>query len=108
MSAVPEQPGSTWRERAGLVILDPNDPNGLPIGTPADRRWLWKIESTLSVCATTPEQRQLAADLHAYLNETCEHHWLHYEGDDMFAPHEQCLWCSVVEFKNDDQPAGAS
>lgn len=93
------EPGGTWRDRAGLIVLDPNDPNGKPIETPIDRRWLHRIEQQLSVSATTPELRQLAADLYAYLGETCEHHWLHSEGDDMFGALDQCLWCSVVEFK---------
>jgi hypothetical protein len=95
------EPGESWRDRVGSIVLDPNDPHGQPLPTPADRRWLHLIESRLAVSAGTPELRQLAADLHAYLNETCVHHWLYSEGDDMFAPHEQCLWCSAVEFAGD-------
>jgi hypothetical protein len=92
------EPGETWRERAGRIVLDPQDPHGDPLPTPADRRWLWRIRNTLAVSATNDAQRQLAADLRAYLDETCEHHMLHYDGDEAFAPHDQCLWCSEVTF----------
>jgi hypothetical protein len=92
------EPGGTWRERAGRGVLDPEDPRGNPLATPADRRWLWRVEGTLSVSAVNGTQRQLAADLYAYLTETCEHHYLHSEGDGDFEPHDQCLWCSEVEF----------
>ena len=90
--------GETWRERAGRIVLDPNDEDGNPVATPADRRWLWRIEGLLGVSATNDTQRQLAADLYAYLAETCEHHWRHYDGDDTFPPHDQCLWCCEVVF----------
>jgi hypothetical protein len=98
------EPGSTWRDRAGLVVLDPNDPRGNPLPTPTDRRWLHRIQSQLT-SAPTLELRQLAADLHAYLDETCVHHWLHSEGDEDFGALDQCLWCSVVEFAADTEGA---
>lgn len=89
---MPAEPGSTWRDRAGLLILDPEDPRGDPIETPTDRRWLHRIEGFLSVSATNETQRQVAADLRAYLYETCAHHWLHYSGsDDEIPEHWQCL-----------------
>lgn len=94
--------GETWRERAPRMILDPEDPNGSPLPTPADRRWLWRIESTLAVSATNDAQRQLAADLYAYLAETCEHHMRHYGGEETAFPHDQCLWCSEVVFTDND------
>jgi hypothetical protein len=92
------EPGETWRERAGRSVLDPEDPHGNTLATPADRRWLWRLAASLAVSATNDTQRQLAADLYAYLLETCEHHWLHYEGDEAFATHDQCLWCREVVF----------
>jgi hypothetical protein len=42
--------------------------------------------------------RQLTADLHAYLAETCEHHLLHYDGGEDYPAHAQCLWCCDVLF----------
>lgn len=39
---------------------------------------------------------QLADDLHAYLAETCEHHWLPYSGDEHLPTHRQCLWCQKM------------
>jgi len=95
------EPGQTWRERAGRVILDPNDARGNPVATPTDRRWLWRIEGDLAVSAATDAQRQLAADLRAYLIETCEHHLLPYDGDEDIPPHTQCLWCGETEFTGD-------
>ncbi|GID73288.1 hypothetical protein Ade02nite_19290 [Paractinoplanes deccanensis] len=32
------------------------------------------------------------------LNETCEHHWKSYAGDDQIAAHRQCSWCCDVEW----------
>lgn len=98
-----------WQSRAGRVILDPLGPNGEPIGTPRDRRWLWRIETELAVSATTDTMRQLGADLGQYLRETCEHHWTEYHPvlgtpDAAIGPHRQCLWCSAVE----DLPADPS
>jgi hypothetical protein len=95
------EPGETWRERAGRIVLDPNDAHGAPVATPADRRWLWKIEGILAVTATNDTQRQLGADLRYYLAETCEHHMRHYDGDEAYPEHDQCLWCSEVQFTGD-------
>jgi hypothetical protein len=80
------------------MVLDPDDPEGSPLPTSADRRWLWRIEGELAVSATAGAQRQLAADLRAYLAETCEHHYLHRGGDEASMAHDQCLWCSEVVF----------
>ncbi len=104
-----------WRDNAGPSLLDPNDPNGLPIATPLDRRWLWRLEGTLAVCAGNDTLKDLARDLHRYLNETCEHHWLYSEASrwegpgepdppDVLPEHWQCLWCCNTQF---EQPEGA-
>lgn len=93
--------GQTWRERAGRIILDSNDPEGNPLATTADRRWLWRIENELAVSAGNDTLRQLGADLRAYLAETCEHHHMHYADFEGFAPYDQCLWCSEVVFLGD-------
>lgn len=92
------EPGESWRERAGRIILDPVDAHGVPVATPIDRRWLWRIEGELAVKATNDAQRQLAADLRAYLSETCEHHMWHYAGDEEIPEHDQCLWCHEASF----------
>lgn len=103
------EPGTTWRDRAGRIVLDPEGPHGEPLPTPTDRRWLWRIENELSVGATSDTQRQLAADLYRYLCETCEHHWHDYEASEWRHPdtgevmdripaHRQCLWCSEVDW----------
>jgi hypothetical protein len=52
--------GESWRERAGRIILDPFDAHGVPVAAPADRRRLWRIESTLAVSATSDEQQHSA------------------------------------------------
>jgi hypothetical protein len=99
----------TWRGRAGRIILDPEDPQGNPLRTPVDRRWLWRIEDFLTISAVNDRQRQLASDLTQYLNETCEHHWLPYAQsrredpdtgavDNVVPAHRQCLWCNAVEW----------
>lgn len=94
------QSGRTWRERAGRIVLDPNDAFGDPLDTPTDRRWLHRITDELGITATNDTQRQLAADLRAYLNETCEHHMRHYDayGDD--PAHDQCMWCNDIRFED--------
>lgn len=89
----------TWRDRAGRIILDPNGPSGQPISTPADRRWLWRIEGFLAVMANTGLQRALARDLRQYLNETCEHHWHDCAADEVIPAHRQCLWCCDVDWE---------
>jgi hypothetical protein len=93
--------GRTWRERAGRIVLDPQDAHGTPVATPTDRRWLWRIEGLLAVSATNGTQRQLATDLRYYLAETCEHHLRHYDADGEIPEHDQCLWCSEVSFTGD-------
>ena len=108
MSARTWQDGATWRNRAPRSVLDPLDPGGEPITTPADRRWLWRLEGDLAVSATNDTLRQLARDLSAYLHETCEHHWRDYEAStwdhpdvaegDVIPAHRQCLWCSDVDW----------
>jgi len=100
------EPGEMWRERAGRIVLDPEDPRGMPLETPADRRWLWRIEGALAVSAANDTLKQLSADLYAYLAETCGHHWLHSDdsgepGGGDFGPHRQCLWCNEVVFEGD-------
>lgn len=89
-------PPQTWRDRAGRIVLDPADPHSQPIETPADRRWLWRISHGLDVSATSEALAQLADDVHAYLAETCEHHWLSYEADEYLPAHRQCLWCKKI------------
>jgi hypothetical protein len=95
---------SDWRSRAGKLVLDPFDPAGHVIATPMDRRWLWRVEGFLGVHAVGEAARQLARDLGAYLRETCEHHWLDYAGDSEIAAHRQCLWCSRVEWTDEEAP----
>ena len=85
--------GSSWRDRAGRMILDPDDSQGRPVSTPVDRRWLWRVEHLLATCATNDPLRQLAADLRAYLNETCEHHWITLSADECCPEMRQCTWC---------------
>lgn len=88
-----------WRERAGRILLDPNGPDGRPLTTPLDRRWLWKIETQLAVSGTNDTMRQLGRDLRQYLAETCEHHWSEAcEAEAQIPAHRQCLWCSEVDW----------
>jgi len=95
---------TNWRDNAGNLLLDPNDPAGNPITTPLDRRWLWRLASALAVSATNDVLRDLGRDLHQYLGETCEHHWLHYaasEDPDDTGAFRQCLWCHDTRFGDD-------
>lgn len=102
MSAAASPFDNDWRERAGRILLDPNDPNGAPLATPLDRRWLWRIEGELAVSATTETLRQLGRDLHQYLAETCEHHWgASHAAEPDIPAHRQCLWCSDVDWLAD-------
>jgi hypothetical protein len=97
-------PGETWRVRAGDMVLSPEDPHGNPLPTPPDRRWLWRVENELHASAKSKELRQLAADLYAYLTETCECHWLEYDDTGKpggFGPHRKCLWCGTVTFEGE-------
>lgn len=95
------RPGETWRTRAGRIVLDQEDPRGMPLDTPLDRRWLWRIEHELGVSAANDTLRQLGADLYAYLTETCRHHWLRSAGDESVGAHEQCMWCGTVTFEGE-------
>ena len=93
-----------WRDRAGCSLLDQNDPHGNPIATPLDRRWLWRIANDLAVSAGSHILKDLGRDLHQYLNETCEHHWMYYaasEDPEGIGAHRQCLWCNDAIFGDD-------
>ncbi len=85
-----------WRDGLPRSVLDPFGPRGEVIITPADRRWLWHVESLLAVAATNDYLRDLGRALTSYLHETCAHHW-----NDLLdcadLPIRQCLWCNVVE-----------
>lgn len=91
------EPGITWRTRMPRGVLDPHCPHGEPVATPTDRRMLWHLEGLIAVAATSDMLRQAATDLRAYLDETCEHHWHDYEGDDVIPAHRQCLWCDTAQ-----------
>lgn len=88
----------TWRDRAPAMLRSESGPYDEPLATPMDRRWLWRIEMFLAVHGTNPSQHQMGRDLRQYLNETCEHAWRSYDGDDVIPAHRQCLWCNDVEF----------
>lgn len=90
---------STWRDRAPRSLTDPNDSRGEPCPTLPDRRWLWRLEGFLAVSATNGTQRQMGRDLHEYLNETCEHHFVGYTPDPGEAPIRQCIWCHWTEWQ---------
>jgi len=92
------QPPGTWRDRAPRSILDPAGPRDELVPALADRRWLWHIEGMLAVAGTSDLLRQLGTDLRGYLTESCEHHWLPYQGDEDIPAHRQCLWCPEVEW----------
>jgi hypothetical protein len=100
MSAL--EPGTTWRDRACRIVLDPLNAHDEVVTTPMDRRWLWRVEGLLAVTATNDTQRQLAADLSAYLSETCEHHWRDQPGDNEIPAHRQCMWCSNLELPREE------
>ncbi len=97
---------TTWRDRAPAMLLTTTDPDGEPCATPADRRWLWRLESALAINAPSGSTLSvLGRDLRQFLNETCEHHWRVYDNTgsgDWIASHRQCLWCSDVEWKAAD------
>lgn len=88
-----------WSTRASNPLVSAYDRYGVPLVTPMDRRWLWLIEGALAV--SSQHDSQLLADLKQYLGETCEHHWLHYDSDEVVAAHVQCLWCNTVEWKEE-------
>lgn len=83
-----------WRDRAPAMLRSTAGPDGEPCATPLDRRWLWRLEMFLSISGTTDVHRAMSRDLREYLNETCEHHWQHWTGDEMYPQHWQCLWCN--------------
>lgn len=91
----------TWRENWPRGVTDPYCPLGHLIETPTDHRLLRHIEGWLAVRATNDTLRQMATDIHLYLNETCRHHWHEYEADADIAAHRQCLWCHDVEWHED-------
>ncbi len=84
-----------WTQRAPRPLRTAYDPDGQPHGTSLDRRWLWRLENTLAV-NNTGTLTPLLADLRQYLDESCEHHWREFEGDDEFETFYQCLWCCLV------------
>lgn len=92
----------TWRTRAPRSLIDPLDSRGQPVATPTDRRWLWRLEGFLAVNGTNDLQRQMGSDLRAYLNETCEHHWIHLPADDCCEAARQCTWCHWTEWQTAD------
>ena len=88
---------SHWTNRAPASVLEEGlCARGEPDPTSLDRRWLWRLESFLAISGTTDLHRQMASDLTAYLNETCEHHWHEYAGDADIPAHKQCSWCNDV------------
>lgn len=91
-----------WRDRFPRGVLDPFGPNGEVIFTPTDRRMLWHVEGVLAVAGTNDTLRNLGRAIHAYLNETCVHHWHDYTPDPAnendVPAHRQCLWCNDVEW----------
>lgn len=90
-----------WKDRAPNPLQSDLDRHGVPHGTSLDRRWLWRLEGSLAVLATTDYLRQLQRDLSQYLHETCEHHYGVYAGDEVLAAHSQCLWCDHVVWLTD-------
>ena len=106
-------PLPNWREGTPRGVTDPRAPNGDPIETPTDHRWLWHIETESAVTAPMGSSLARLRDrLRAYLNETCQHHWVHYDGDnqseDGISEHDQCLWCCSVEWAADRAEPEAS
>lgn len=84
-----------WMNRAPAMLRDLEGPDGEPLATHFDRRWLWRLEKFLAVCGTNASHRQMRADLHQYLHETCEHVWTDL-GDYIPVPSVQCLWCNEI------------
>jgi hypothetical protein len=83
-------------------VLDPTDPDGVPIATPTDHRLLWHIERSISAPMGS-DLELLCKELRRYLNATCQHHWRPYSGDDQIPAHMQCLWCCDVEWLGEAQ-----
>ena len=72
-----------WSQRAPASVLEFDlDSRGEPDPTSQDRRWLGR-------------------DLRQYLNETCEHHWHTWDGDEDIPAHRQCSWCCDVEWQQE-------
>lgn len=90
-----------WQDNAPAMLRSLAGPDGEDIPTPFDRRWLWRIEAFLAVSGTNDNQRQLGRDLRQYLNQTCQHVWRVWAGDDVIAAHRQCLWCNDVEWQGE-------
>lgn len=90
-----------WRERFPRGVLDPTDLDGVPIATPTDHRLLWHIESALPGAPNGSQLDRLRQELRSYLNDTCQHHWRPYAGDEVIPAHTQCLWCCSVEWLDD-------
>ncbi|MGW4715546.1 hypothetical protein [Nocardia sp. NPDC004260] len=84
-----------WMNRAPDMLRDLEGPDGEPLATHFDRRWLWRLEGFLAVNGTTEYHHKMRADLYQYLCETCEHVWRDL-GDLTPTPSVQCLWCNTV------------
>lgn len=106
----------SWRNRAPRSVTDPYDAHDNPVFTPTDRRWLWRLESALAISAPMGSSlARLGSDLHEYLGETCEHHWIEYQASEWEHPetgevmdtipaHRQCIWCTKVEETQQESP----
>lgn len=84
-----------WMTRAPQSLRDLEGPDGEPLSTHFDRRWLWRLETFLTVNGTTDLHREMRLDLYQYLCETCEHVWRDMtfgSKDEIY----QCLWCNDV------------
>lgn len=93
-----------WRDRAPNPLLSDYDREGEPHNTSLDRRWLWRLESTLAVYAPVgSDLSRLRSDLTQYLNESCEHHYKVYMGCEQIPAHSQCLWCNTVVWAMDGE-----
>lgn len=82
-------------------VTDQLCPQGHIVTEPADRRWLWHLESVLAVSGTTDIHREKQHALQRYLVETCAHHWHDSEADGDIGAHRQCLWCCIVEWADE-------
>ena len=100
-----DAPPQSRGDRAGRLVLAPLDPHGNPIQTPTDRRWLWLLAREIDTSGNE-ETWRLVRDLKSYLNGTCVHHWLSYDGDDYLPAHRQCLWCDQLAAPEPGEQAG--
>lgn len=87
-----------WQDVFPRSIIDPKGPRGEPVTATTDRRLLWHIEGWLAVNGTNEGQHRVRLAIYRYLCDTCEHHWLDYEGDETIPAHKQCLWCNDVDW----------